>query len=1467
PCKGTRVEGSEGGKGYHVLALSARSEKALRELAQRYEAFLGVHSEVDLADICFTASTGRSHFDYRIGIVSDSVAQLRTQLKAYITGNEVTGLVSGQVLNGQRPKIAFLFTGQGSQYIGMGRELYETQPVFRAALDKCAEILQPYLDTPLLEILYPQSETSPLLRTDAIYRVSTSPSPPHLLDETIYTQSALFVLEYALYELWKSWGIEPSAVMGHSVGEYVAACVAGVFSLENGLKLIAARGRLMQSLPQKGAMVAVFASQETVIDAIESYKDEVAIGQSPAPQVAIAAINGSDNIVISGQNKAIESIVNRLELRGIQCKKLNVSHAFHSPLMEPMLAEFEPIARQITYSTPQIELISNLTGQPIDQEIATPQYWCRHVRQFVKFSESIATLDRLGYQIFIEIGAKPTLLGMGRSILENQSESKLWLPSLRPGYSDWQQLLESLAQSYVRGITIDWVGFYRDNLCYRVALPTYPFQRQRYWLENTNILKARSKDSPRPPVSPSSRLPSHPLLGQKLRSPLKNTLFESQLNSNTPAFLKEHRIFQQVIFPGTAYLEMALAAGSIVFKPPTLILENVSIQKTLILPEEDKTVQLVLNQDNSFNIYSLDSQEEEDWTLHCSGKICVAEQNIELEQVKLEQLRSQFTNELSIKSHYQQCREKGIDYGLSFQGIVCLWNRDNESLGLIKLPEILSSQPNYQFHPALLDACFQVIFAALPQNLKSETYLPIGLKRFSLYRRPEQTLWSYVRLHPVNRSNLDILIADIWLFDEAGNLVAKVDGLSSKRACREALLGVLKTSWYDWLYNVEWQLKKRHHFSKYTSSQHWLIFADQERLATKIAEIIESKQQTYSLVSAGKEYTQSLNQFQIDRNNPEHFQKLLEEFKSHDTSLHNIVYLWSLDTSEIKLLTKANQECSSILHLVQSLIKADFANPLRLWLVTRNAQPVNNNNISQIAQSSLWGMGKVIAIEHPELNCVRIDLDAKSTSDAQLLFEEIDSPDTEDQIAFRDGNRYVARLVRSNLNEKLETSIPVRLEIENRGTLENLQWKPTTRRQPNFGEIEIKVFATGLNFRDVLNALGLYPGDPGLLGLECAGEVVAIGSAGSRSAIAPDVQDFKIGDKVIAIAPGSFSQYVTVNAALAIHKPESITFEEAATIPGAFLTAYYTLHHLAKIKPGDKVLIHAAAGGVGLAAIQIAQQAKAEIFATASPSKWDFLQSLGVKQIMNSRTLDFADEILAITQGEGIDIVLNSLSGDFISKNLSVLNPKGRFIEIGKNGVWNSQQVAKVKPDVSYFLVDLIEVTQQQPDLIQSMLQQLLQEFQSHTLKTLPCQVFSSDRVVDAFRHMQQAKHIGKIVLSQNPVGTHDVSDRTAIHPDGIYLITGGLGGLGLQIAGWMVEKGAKHLVLIGRSAPSQTAQETISQLEKAGAKVNVIQADISNRDDVEKIITSYQKSEVANKYSPLSPLSPCLPCPLVSLI
>ena len=444
----------------HLLTLSAKSGEALRELASKYEDFLTSQREVSLADVCFSANTGRTSFSHRIAVVARSLTQMRSSLDAFAAGEAIADLVKGQVTSKKRPKVAFLFTGQGSQYIGMGEQLYQTQPTFREALDRCAKILQPYLDKPLLEVLYPKLENG-----------STHAST--LLNETAYTQPALFALEYALFELWLSWGIQPTAVMGHSVGELVAACVAGVFSLEDGLKLIAERGRLMQALPADGDMVAVLASLSHVLEVIKT----------DASEVAIAAVNGPQSVVISGKHDSLEAVVASFKAQGIKTKRLNVSHAFHSPLMEPMLSAFERVAAEVTYSLPRLKLISNLTGEVATDEISTPQYWCRHIRQPVRFAASMETLHQQGYQVFVEIGPKPILLGMARQCLEPLEGGSVWLPSLRPGVADWQILLESLAQLYVRGVSVDWSAFDQGYSRHRVDLPTYPFQRQRYWVE------------------------------------------------------------------------------------------------------------------------------------------------------------------------------------------------------------------------------------------------------------------------------------------------------------------------------------------------------------------------------------------------------------------------------------------------------------------------------------------------------------------------------------------------------------------------------------------------------------------------------------------------------------------------------------------------------------------------------------------------------------------------------------------------------------------------------------------------------------------------------------------------------------------------------------------------------------------------------------------------------------------------
>ena len=659
-----------------LLTISAKSDKALRELVQSYQTLLKDPS-VNIDDICFTANTARSHFNHRLAIVADS-RSMGDRLTAYIRKDDIVGVVSNQVTNKTPPKIAFLFTGQGSQYANMGKYLYETEPLFRANIERCKAILDNYLDIPLEKILNSEA-----------------------LNETAYTQPALFALEYSLAKLWMSWGIMPSVVMGHSVGEYVAACIAGVFSLEDGLKLIAHRGRLMQELPNGGAMFAVMATEDRVRYAIASYPKEI----------AIAAINGSQSMTISGKSEAIDKVL--ASLVGIKATKLNVSHAFHSPLMQPMLAEFAQIAQEVTYHPPQIDLVSNVTGRNITEEVANPEYWCKHISQTVRFSEGMTCLYEQGCRVFLEIGAKPVLLGMGRNCLPQKEN--LWLPSLRPQVEN-EQLLQSLAELYVRGFKVNWTNF-EQNSGNVTSLPTYPFQRQRYWWEGAKLKS-------------QSTVAKHPLLGQKLSDPDKGICFESAISQDSPAYLKDHCFNNQPIFPATAYLEMALAAGFEVLKTEKLAIENFSIEKPLILTENPTKVQLIFTPEGKSYAWQILSFKDNSWLLHARGNIALETQTIDaILQAKCEarnRARLRYRT-VSVTDYYQQIEEQGLEYGTSFQAITELWIGKEEALGKIDLP--LATE-NYQFHPILLDASLQVLGAILIDNGTNHTYLPVGCDRF-----------------------------------------------------------------------------------------------------------------------------------------------------------------------------------------------------------------------------------------------------------------------------------------------------------------------------------------------------------------------------------------------------------------------------------------------------------------------------------------------------------------------------------------------------------------------------------------------------------------------------------------------------------------------------------------------------------------------------------------------------------------
>jgi len=437
----------------HLLVISAKTPGSLEEQAARLAAYLASSQAPCLADVCYTAAVGRSHFDERLALSATTTTEATTKLAEFVAGDESQKWLRATVPGTPRPRIGFLYTGQGSQYVGMGRQLYETQPVYRACLDECAKLLESHLDQPLLAVMFDADKAK------------------GLLDETLYTQPALFALEYSLTRLWQTWGIEPEAVIGHSVGEYVAACVAGVFSLKDGLGLIAARGRLMQGLPRDGEMAAVQATVERVEAALAPH----------SPHVSIAAVNTPEQVVISGKRDAVRQICRELSNAGIKTTRLEVSHAFHSALMEPILEELDRAAGAIAYHQPSLPLISNLTGKKATAEIASAGYWRRHVRERVRFARGIQSLGRLGIDTFVEIGPQPVLCAMGAKCIEETALE--WLASLRRGKDDWAVILTSLSRLYLRGAEIDWQGFDRPYARKKVSLPPYAFSRQRYWVD------------------------------------------------------------------------------------------------------------------------------------------------------------------------------------------------------------------------------------------------------------------------------------------------------------------------------------------------------------------------------------------------------------------------------------------------------------------------------------------------------------------------------------------------------------------------------------------------------------------------------------------------------------------------------------------------------------------------------------------------------------------------------------------------------------------------------------------------------------------------------------------------------------------------------------------------------------------------------------------------------------------------
>ena len=1203
-------------------------------------------------------------------------------------------------------------------------------------------------------------------------------APEHaaVLDQTGFVQPALFALEYSLAEFWRSLSVTPVAVLGHSVGEYVAACVAGALPVDGAAKLIAARARLMQSLPAGGAMAAVFAPEERVAKVIAPFVRDV----------SIAAVNGPAQSVISGAATALEKACAALASAGVKIHRLNVSHAFHSPLMNPILDAFEAEVRTTAFAVPKVRLISNLTGKAIGvSEIAQPNYWRKHLREPVRFADGVSELKAMKVDLCLEIGPHPTLIAFAAAALGGEGGPKL-LASLRKDGDDWRQILDSAAQMHLAGVELDWCGIDPERIGRPVDMPLSRFKRSRFWF--------------RPKAGRALAAARANWLGARLRSAAAQAVYETALGRRSPSWLGEHCVLGQVIAPGAMMLEMMRhAAGAsglkdIQFVTPLTVSED-ALENTLI-------VQTVCSEDGEIFVASADPGETANWRRHARARRASARSVGS--GLDLSAARASCANAVDMQTFYASYEHRGYTFGPSFHTVRALWTGDGAALGEVEItPPLSESALQGVVHPLLLDGCLQVASAALPESAADITFVPASIGSFSVCLSPGARATCYARVEPAGRG----VRADMSIFDVSGALAAELNDVRFVAASQAELAGSAgranRAATPD-IYEIVWRDLPVAMRAPSAPQRTFALVVDRTGFCDALAGELTSKGARVFLIHHGEAWSRAGDVMTLDLTDRAALARMSVELDGVGT----VVTAEALGITDGGALGAA----LNLAKLASAL--RERSEPPRLFALTCGTQAVSDSVVAP-EQAPIWGMSRSLDVEAPELRPTVVDLDpAHPRGYVDLFAAELLADSEEQQVAFRSGRRLVARLARLPVESGSDHDRAAwRLEPETSGSFERFRRAPMSRREPALGEVEIETSAWGLNFRDVLNALKLYPGDPGPLGGECSGHVTAVGEG---------VSHVRIGDRVMAVAGGSFASHVIAPGDLVQAIPPGMSDEEAAGFPIPWLTAAFCLNYVSKLQAGERVLIHAGAGGVGLAAVRLAQRAGAEVFVTAgAPWKRELLAEAGVQHIYDSRTTAFADQILADTGGVGVDVVLNSLAGEMIDASFRAIAARGRFVEIGKNGLKSASWVSGLDRDISYTIVDWGETAQREPLLIRSLFERLIGV--SSELPPLPRAVFDTDKADTAFRVMAQARHAGKIVLTR-------IARPIEFRRDGTYLISGGLSGIGLEAAQWLAARGAGKLVLLSRRGVTPQAEAAIARMQAAGAQVVAEGIDVGDR-------------------------------------
>ncbi|MGW6932262.1 type I polyketide synthase [Lentzea sp. NPDC054927] len=1198
------------------LAVSAKSAASLRAQVERIGAVLA--AEVDVA---YSLVKSRALFEHRAVLFE---------------GAEIATGVAGE------HTLAVLFSGQGSQRLGMGEELYARFPEFADAFD---DVLA-HLDPELKGVIWGDDEEK--------------------LNQTGYTQPALFAFQTALYRLLQAFGIKPAHLAGHSIGEIAAAHVAGVLSLEGAAKLVSARASLMQALPRTGAMVAVQATEADVSRHLTS-------------KVSIAAVNGPTSVVIAGDKAEVEAIASRYE----KTKRLKVSHAFHSPLMEPMLDDFRRAIAGIQFSAPKIPI--SAAG-----DVTDPEYWVSHVRDAVRFTDNVAKIPATK---FLEVGPDGVLSALVDGAI----------PTLRKNKTEQAALAAALGQVHVDGINVDWTPWLRGGRL--IALPTYPFDHERFWPKAT--VGGRAGD----PAAYGLRSGGHPLLGAAIAvAGTDEFVLSGRLSLATYPWIADHVVGGAVLFPGTGFLDFAIRAGDMVGCDRV---DGLTIVVPLVLPERDAVavqVRVGAPDDHGRRAVSVHSQhpDADEWIQHASGTLAEGPHQAEFDTGEWPPNNAEV---LDLEGFYETLGEGGLAYGPIFQGLRQAWRHGDEVLVEVALPESVDDAATFGVHPALLDSALHAItfVEGAGQGLPFE--------------------WNGVSLHAIGPSRLRVRLkhtggdaVEVTAVDVEGAPVLSVKSLVVRTPSTKAPSNPVQDS----LFRVDW-------------------------VPVQVGEASEIDARVVEINGGG-------------------------------------------DAAAVHETTKR------VLEILQNAEE-------RVVFVTRGAAAIGDEPITDLGAAAAWGLVRSAQAENPG-KFLLVDLDERGELTPGMLVTE------EQQLIVRGGTVHAGRLARLQTGPALvpPTGSPWRLDTTAKGSLDNLVLAPWTPEPLQGKQVRVAVRAAGLNFRDVLNALGMYPGEAGSFGAEAAGVVAEVG---------PEVEGLKIGDPVFGLLFGGMGPVGIIEEPYLTRLPDGWTFEQGASVPLVFLTAYYALIELGNVRPGDKVLVHAGAGGVGMAAIQVAQHLGAEVFATASEGKWDVLRGLGLDDahIGNSRDTSFEQTF------PRVDVVLNALTGEFIDASLRLLGEGGRFLEMGKT------DLREDVPGIFYRPFDLGEA---HPDHVQRMLVALVELFGRGVLKPLPIAAWDVRRARDAFRFMSRAKHIGKIVITV-PAGWD---------PSGTVVITGGTGGLGAELARHLVAQGVRKLLLLSRRGLDSPGAAELSELD---ADVTIAACDVADREALAAVLNGHNVTAVVH--------------------